>query len=403
MARFLALTSIGLADVLEAELQALGHTWTRKIPGGVEFEGNWASCYKANLCLRTATRIVLPILDFPAYQNSDIYHNVRKHDFTKYIFPSQTIQVESAVRDSQWRDQRYVSLNVKDAIVDQFRDKFKSRPSVDRENADLRILVRVVKDQFSLAIDTSGENLTKRGYRMEGGSAPLREHFAAGLVGLSGWTIKQPLVDVMCGSGTILIEAATKALNWSPQRLRRRFAFQGFQNFQSDAWERVKKEVAGQENVDVKLDIVGYDEDAAQIARARRNALRAGVSDYIRFEVAELRQVRNSLLSKGVLITNPPYGLRLEDEGDLGSTYSRLGDTLRREFRDWDCYVLSGNPELTTHLRLKSTNKQKLFNGSIECRFLRYPISSEREGLTNQESKSHKDLPKKRLIRPKKD
>ncbi len=239
MPQFFASTARGLVDVLGDELKDMGFDQIKKDIGGVFFETNWAGCYKANLNSRLASRILKPVLDFPAYQPEELYNNILKHDFTKYITADQTLAIEASVHESMMRDQRFLAMKVKDAIVDQFRDKFGKRPSVDNDNAHLRVHIKGFKNQYHVAVDTSGSSLFQRGYRTEQGVAPLKENLAAGLVLLAGWDKKQPLVDFMCGSGTILIEAAMMVLNIAPGIHRKGFAFQSWKGFEKSVWEDV--------------------------------------------------------------------------------------------------------------------------------------------------------------------
>lgn len=407
MPQFLAMTSRGLGDVLQAELDALGMKKTQKVQGGVLFESNWAGCYLVNFCSRVATRVVLPILDFPAYQPEDLYHNVLKHDFTKYIWPAQKIAVDASIREGggKWRDQRFVALKVKDAIVDQFRNKFQIRPSVDKDQPDLRVLVRVVENSFSLAIDTSGDNLSQRGYREKAVEAPLREHLAAGLIEITGWDRQSPIVDPMCGSGTFLIEAALMALQRPPQYRRKKFAFQGFQNFKPEVWNEVKKQVLENEKSNLDFKFYGFDISDVAIETARENARMAGVEKLIEFKVAGIDRCKPPV-DKGTLIVNPPYGERLGEVERLKKIYGIMGDTFRKNFRSWHCFVLSGSEELTPYLKLKSSRKFQVFNGNIECRFLDYEIRSSKpeteeldqltqEGLKTAEETAPK--PKRRI------
>ena len=238
MPRFFAMTSRGLGEVLEQELHEMGITKTERAFGGVQFEGNWADCYRVNLRSRIATRVLLPILDFPAYKAEDLYNNILKHDFTKYIKPTGTIAVEASVRESGiFRDQRFVAMKIKDAVVDQFRDKYDVRPDVDSANPDLRIVARAVNNGFYVSIDTSGDALFKRGYRVGFTDAHVKEHLAAGILKMAGYTGDKPVVDPMCGSGTFLIEAVLIALRVYPGTLRKGFGFQKLLGFQREAWE----------------------------------------------------------------------------------------------------------------------------------------------------------------------
>ena len=372
MARFLAMTSRGLSETLEQELKEMGLERVLKGPGGVSFEGNWASCYRANLRSRIATRIVLPILDFPAYKPEELYHNVRKHDFTKYIAPSGRIMVEASVRDSgAFRDQRFVAMKIKDAIVDQFRDKFEIRPDVDTAQPDLKIVVRAVRNQFSLSVDTSGDGLFKRGYRMAMTDAHLKEHLAAGLLRLAGYSGQGPVVDPMCGSGTILIEAALMALKVAPGSLRKSFAFQKLNSFKKEEWKREAEAALEEERAELPFKFYGFDVDRKAIAVAKENAEAAGVAEHIEFARHPMETLQ-APVEAGMMIVDPPYGERMGELNELVETYKNLAHMMKTGFKGWDCFVLSGNPELSAAMKLKAERKFPVHNGPIECRLLKY-------------------------------
>jgi 23S rRNA G2445 N2-methylase RlmL len=375
MAEFFAVTSKGLADVLAQELEALGLKPLKKGPAGVTFESNWEGCYRANLHLRTATRILKPVLDFPAYEPEELYNNIKKHDFTKYISAKDTFTIDANVKDSSFRDQRFVAMKVKDSICDQFRDKFGERPDIDNENPDLRIMVKIIKNQVSVAVDTTGDNLSQRGYREEAGEAPMREHLAAGLVMMTGWQQDVALVDPMCGSGTLLIEAALMARKIAPGTLRKRFSFQKFSDFKPEVWDKVVTEALGGEVSTGELHFYGYDRDAKVIRMAQRNAARAGVDDMITFERCAV-DVLTRPIEKGMMLLNPPYGERLGVTEELKDSYKDLAFILKRQFMGWSCWLLSGNEELTKALKLKSSRKMPVFNGAIECRWLEYKVNA---------------------------
>ena len=400
MAVFFALTSRGLVDALRDELAALGAKNLEKEPGGVYFESNWATVYRANLRLRTATRVVKPILQFPAYKNEDLYNNIRKFDFTSLIEPEGTLAVEASVRDSVFQDQRFVAMKVKDAIVDQFRDKYGSRPSVDNDKPDLVIVVRAYKNTFSVSLDTSGDPLFKRGYRVGTGEAPLKEHVAAGLLRLAEWDGETPIVDPMCGSGTILIEAALQARNIAPGTLRRHFGFMGWKGFDSEAFKKeleasMEMEDEGQARIDAALARIypnpidadakvskeekhrplffGYDVDSKVVKMAQANAREAGVDDLISFR-RHAMETLEAPVEKGIIITNPPYGARLGEEETLKDVYRDFSFTLKTRFKGWSAHVLSGNPTLSSAMKLKATRKSLVYNGTIECRLLKYDM-----------------------------
>lgn len=373
MADFLALTSRGLAEVLHQEILDLGFTVKAKTSAGVLFDTNWEGCYLANLKLRTASRVVKPILDFPAYQPDELYHNVLKHDFTKYIDVHDTFTIDANVRESSFRDQRFVAMKVKDAIADQFREKFGERPNIDNENPTLRVLVKVVKNQVSLAIDTSGETLSMRGYRSEAGEAPLREHLAAGLLQLAGWKGDVAIVDPMCGSGTFLIEAAMMHRNIAPGTLRKKFGFQSLKGFDPEIWDKVVTGVLAEEK-ESNIHFYGFDKDSRALDRAKRNAERAGVDADITFSRCAVDMLETPPCEKGILVVNPPYGERMGVTEELKDVYKDLAYILKRQFKGWTCYLLSGNEILTGALRLKASKKFPVYNGSIDCRWLEYKV-----------------------------
>ena len=374
MAKFFAMTSKGLVDVLEQELKDMGLQKLERGISGVYFEGPWAHCYRANLRSRTATRIILPILDFPAYKNEDLYHNIRKHDFTKYIPPNGTLAVDSMVRDSGvFADQRFVSMKVKDAIVDQFRDKFEIRPDVDSKNPDLSLIVRCNKNQFSVAIDTSGEALFKRGYRVGMTDAHVKEHLAAGILLMTGWDRKSPVVDPMCGSGTFLIEAALMALNVAPGTMRKGFAFQRLNGFQRDEYEAEVDAAISEELEELPFKFYGYDIDKEALKVARQNAIQAGVSELVELQRAPVETLPTPP-EKGIMVVDPPYGERMGNPYELTDLYADLAHTMKTSFLGWECFVLSGAPELSKSMKLKSERKFPVWNGPIECRLLKYTM-----------------------------
>lgn len=376
MARFLAQTSRGLSEVLEQELKSLGCEKVLKGPGGVFFEGNWATCYRVNLRSRVTTRVLLPILDFPAYKPEELYHNVLKHDFTKYIEPTAKLSIDASVRDSgQFKDQRFVAMKIKDAIVDQFREKYDVRPDVDSVSPDLKINARAFKNQFSLSLDTSGEPLFKRGYRVAMTDAHLKEHLAAGLLMMADYNAQGDgggvVVDPMCGSGTLLIEAALMALKIAPGAMRRSFAFQRLKGFKKEEYQKEIDAAMADEKSELGFKFFGYDVDKKALAAAKQNAEEAGVAEHIEFVRAPMETLK-APVEKGLLICDPPYGERQGEFNELLEVYKNMAHTMKTGFKGWDCYVLSGNPELSAAMKLKAERKFPVFNGPIECRLLKY-------------------------------
>ena len=370
MPLFRALTSLGLVEPLSMELSELDVNIKRQGVNWVEFETNWQGCLRVNRRSRIATRVILPVLDFPAFSEQELYQKVLRHDFTQYIDAHQTVSVSSSLAHSNIKDQRVLALKVKDAVVDQFREKYGKRPDVDRQHPDLRIFVRCVRNEVSLAIDTSGRNLSDRGYRLEIGAAPLSENLAAGLLRLAGWHPDVPLLDPMCGSGTFLIEAARWALGKSVQVHHSPFAFEKFKKFREANFEPEKENLLKPKN----LKLFGSDRDGTLLHRAQKNAHRAGVDVQISWAQKSFVDVLPPA-EKGMIIVNPPYGVRINDGENLVRLYENFAAHLKRHFRGWSLWLLSGNSELTQALRLRSTKKILVLNGDIECRFLCYPIS----------------------------
>jgi putative N6-adenine-specific DNA methylase len=373
MAQFIATCPRGMVDALAAELKELDLKVIESQAGGVIFDSNWEGCYKANLCSRLASRILKPVLDFTAYQPDELYGQILNHDFTKYIKPNQTLTIDVVIKESKMRDQRFVAMKIKDAIVDQFREVYGERPNIDNDNPALRVHVKGYKNQFNVAIDTSGDSLFQRGYRTEFVEAPVKENLAAGLIKLSGWDQKSPLLDFMCGSGTFLIEAAMMALNIAPGIHRKKFGFMNLANFDRAAWDKVVEEAISKEKEDLDFKLYGYDIDRKAIVIAKNNARNAGVDHVIEFSREAVATV-NPPVEKGIIIVNPPYGIRIGDEDNVRDVYRDLSYTLKNKFKGWDAWVLSGNKDLIADLKLKSTRKIFVFNGNIECRFLKYSM-----------------------------
>lgn len=377
MPKFVAVTSPGLTEVLSVELKNLGLKVLQENQSSVEFESNWEGCYRANLCSRIATRILLPILEFPAYNPEDIYHNIRKHDFTKYINANGFMWVDAKVDFSALKDQRLLAMKVKDAIVDQFREKFGERPTVEKDRG-LIIYLRGFKNNYVVSIDTSAPTLNRRGYRVEATEAPVKENVAAGLLAITGWNGEVPLIDPMCGSGTFLIEAALQYLKRAPGTLRKHFAIRGLNTFQKDVWDKVVDEIMDQE-IEVVEDqppmFYGYDLDRKAISMAKVNAKEAGVDHLIKFERRDVSELKPPVL-KGMIVTNPPYGVRVGDEFFLVETYKNFSFTLKDNFKGWDVWILSGNSELTRHFGMRAERKFPVVNGGIDCRWIHYKVKS---------------------------
>lgn len=373
MPQFFAVTSRGLQEPLVEELAELGLKNVEKGPGGAYFESNWEGCYRANLLSRLSSRILKPVLDFTAYNGEELYGQIRRHDFTKYIDLNQTFKVEASVQECAIHDQRFLAMKVKDAVVDQFREKSGERPNIETDTPDFKIFVRGFKNQYQVSIDTSGDALFMRGYRREAGLAPMKETLAAGLVRLSGWKKDRPIVDPMCGSGTILIEAALDALNVAPGSMRRGFGFERLKGFEQGVYDQVIDEVVEKEIEELPFKFYGFDTDRKVLQIAKENAKRAGVDHLIEFKNESIATLKPPV-EGGLMITNPPYGTRIGDEDNLKDLYRDLGHTLKHQFQGWEAWILSGNKDLILEMKLKASRKHFVYNGGLECRFLRYEM-----------------------------
>ncbi|MBK9293634.1 MAG: RNA methyltransferase [Oligoflexia bacterium] len=369
MPHFFATTPRGLENVLNQELHDLGIKKTKIGVAGVGFESNWEGCYKANLCLVSASRVLYPVLDFPAYEPEQIYHNVLKHDWTKYIKPNQTIAMDSSVRDSKIKDLRIVALKAKDAVVDQFREKFNKRPDVDADNPQLPISLRLAKNICTVSLDTSGGSLHARGYRDRGAPAPLKENLAAALIKMTGWDEKSPLLDPMCGSGTFCIEAAMMALKKRPGIYRKRFAFQNWLTYQKEKFEELVKTALSEELDDVPFRIYGFDNDPRAIAASKANSENAETIIATLFKRQDLSQLEPPAES-GVMVVNPPYGERMGDIKALLPLYEELGQVIHGPLKNWKCFVLSSEPEFIKALGGRPKVRHRVFNGAIQCEFV---------------------------------
>jgi len=362
----------GVEEIAANELAALGVAGATVTRGGVTFTTDRSGLYRANLWLRTASRVLVNLLTFSCKSPQELYDGVRSIEWDKLITPDMTLAVDSTLRDSSITHSGFTALKTKDAIVDCIRDKCGRRPSVNPASPDVRVNVRLFRDECTVSLDSSGDALDRRGYRLERNEAPLRETLAAAVVSLTGWDGCTPFVDPMCGSGTVPIEAAMVAARMPPG-LRRSFGFERWLDFDARLWERIRKKAeSGLRELPLGL-VCGLDQDARALSLARRNAEAAGFSNQLHFFHAELDQFRPEG-DRGVVVMNPPYGKRMGDEEELKELYCRIGDVMKQRCRGWTGFVLTGNTELAKYVGLKASRRFVLFNGAIECRLLRYEL-----------------------------
>ncbi len=362
----------GAEEIAALELEAIGISGAKPGKGGVAFVTNRAGLYNANLWLRTASRVLVQLSVFPCKGPDELYAGVFAIAWQELITPTMTLAVDCSLRDSALTHSGFVALKTKDAVVDRIREACGSRPNVDTGSPDVRINVHLHKNVCTVSLDSSGDSLDRRGYRIERNEAPLRETLAAAVIALTGWDASVPLVDPMCGSGTIPAEAALLAARMPPG-MQRSFGFQRWLDFDSRLWDELLLAAEnGIRNVPVGL-ITGYDLDSRALLLAGRNAAKAGLEGQIHFFHAALQDFQPEG-DKGVLIINPPYGMRMGEEDDLRELYCQIGDIMKKRCRGWTGYVLTGNLELAKYIGLKASRRYVLFNGPIECRLLKYEL-----------------------------
>ena len=381
--QFFASCPPGVADLTAAELRACGATHTRELKLGVLFEGALEAAYRACLWSRTASRILMPLGNFPAATPEALYAGVAEIDWAQHVAPNGTLAIEFGGSSAGIKHTHFGALKTKDAIVDQLRERTGQRPSVELERPDIRLDVRLDRERATLSLDLSGESLHRRAYRARGVAAPLKENLAAAVLLRSGWPAiaeSGEFVDPMCGSGTLVIEAAMMALDIAPGVLRSYFGFIGWRGHDRELWQRLVDEARARREATASRRIVlrGYDSDAAAIRAAIENSERAKLRGFVHFERRELEQlIQQSGAATGLLATNPPYGERIGDQEQLQALYATLGRKLREEFQGWKAAVLTGNPPLAKALGIHARRSHTLFNGRIECRLLRFEITPE--------------------------
>jgi 23S rRNA (guanine2445-N2)-methyltransferase / 23S rRNA (guanine2069-N7)-methyltransferase len=371
-------------DLLAGELRTLGLEVTREHPAGVSFTGTIRDGYLACLASRTASRVLLTLGTVPLDSAEAMYDAIRAVPWEEHLGPEGTLAIDVVGQGPTWlRHTQFAAQKAKDAIVDRFRERSGARPSVDLGNPDLRINLSLMRDRASLSVDLSGEPLHRRGYRQSGVEAPLKENLAAALLLRCGWpAIAEAggaFADPMCGSGTLVIEAALMAADVAPGLLRRRFGFERWRQHQPDTWEQLRAEaLARRRPAAVEPGrFRGYDRDQGAIRASLANSGRSGVGDHIVFERRELAQCPRAAQPAGLVLVNPPYGARLEDAATLESLYSLLGNKLLECFPNWEAGVFTGNPPLGRALRLRAYRAHTFFNGPIECRLLRFELTPE--------------------------
>jgi putative N6-adenine-specific DNA methylase len=372
MEHFFASSPRGLEPLLAGELSALGAQRIAQVPGGVAFEGDWKVCYAANLWSRIASRILWRVGEFDYANEGDIYEAARKVDWMRLFTVERSLRVNVSAQKSPLKSLDFATLRIKDAVCDRFRETQGSRPNVDRADPDVRVHAFLESARGAFYLDTSGEPLFKRGWRAGAGEAPLRENLAAGIILLSGWQAEEPLLDPMCGGGTLLIEAAAMARGRAPGA-NRRFGFEKLRIFNPSVWENEKKASLKPGNPPRTLQIFGSDNDPRVLGDARRNIAAAGVDRWIKLEQVDILE-RPAPAPAGVMVANPPYGERIGSKEQLAEFYPKLGSALKKNYPGWRCHFFTADLRMPKLMRLQPSRRVPLYNGALECRLFEIRI-----------------------------
>ncbi len=381
--QMVAKTLYGLENILAAELVALGANHLQIGRRMVSFEGDKSLMYKANFHCRTALRILKTITTFSAKSSDEVYEKIKQIAWEQYLTPKKTFAIDAVVHSEVFTHSKFVAYRTKDAIVDYFEEKGEDRPSVRINNPDLQLHVHISHKDCTISIDTSGESLHKRGYRIEETEAPLNEVLAAGMIMKTGWKGESNFVDPMCGSGTLLIEAILIARNVPPGIYRSRYAFEKWDDFDEELFKEISSDDSGEKDFEFKA--FGSDISDRAIAVATKNVRNAGLAKYIELEIKPFQQYTEAPQPPGILITNPPYGERLNPH-DLLSLYNMMGERIKHVFTGYEAWILSSNKEGFDKIGLKPSAKEKMINGSLDCEFRKYEIfNGKRKDLIKKE------------------
>ena len=369
--KMIAKTFFGFEEILAKELQQLGAQEVEIGTRAVSFKGDKGFMYKANLSLRTALKILKPIYHFRAFNDLSLYKGIQGIDWSNYLNANQTFVIDTTIHSDNFKHSQFVSQKAKDAIVDQFRDKTGQRPSIDKDFPDLRINIHIDRDQCSVSLDTSGASLHHRGYRIATNIAPINEVLAAGMLLLSGWEGKSDFLDPMCGSGTILAEAAMIACNIPANINRKEFAFEKWNDWDNDLFDQIIDALMKRTR-EFHYTITGYDKAPSAVNKAKDNILNANLDEYITIHQANFFDTKKENAGPLHMVFNPPYGERLDI--DLERFYREIGDTLKNNYPNTNAWFITANLEALKYVGLRPSRKIKLFNGSLEARFVKYEM-----------------------------
>ncbi len=372
MPDFFAPCPRGLEPLLRNDLETWGAQNVRATEGGVQFSGDWALCYRANLESRIASRILWRVQETQYRNEQDIYQAVFALQWQRWFDVTHTIRVNTTAIRCSLKSLEFITLLVKDAVCDRFRAHCNERPSVDTLQPDMRIHVFIEDNRLMLYLDTSGDALFKRGVRQHTNIAPLRENLAAGILRMTGWQPGTPLLDPMCGSGTFLIEAAQISLNIQPG-IARGFAFEKLKNFDAAKWQAMRAQAIAAQLPVGPLEIYGSDLYGDAMKTAWRNLQEAGLAECVQLKQANILEI-SAPTEHGILVANLPYGERMGELDELAELYPKLGNALKKKFGGWIAYLFTADKAILKLMRLSPSRRTPLFNGAIECRLLEYKI-----------------------------
>ena len=366
-----AKTLYGFEELLEKELLQLGAMHIKKGVRSVAFVGDKGFMYKANLGLRTAIKILKPIKTFRLRTETDLYEHIKGMPWEAYVKPTGTIAVDATVHSQYFNHALFIAQKTKDAIVDRFRENTGQRPNVDLKYPDLKINIRIDRQECTVSLDTSGESLHKRGYKLATNIAPINEVLAAGLIMHSGWDGQSDFMDPMCGSGTIAIEAAMIACNIPPNLMRKEFAFERWQDWDVDLFETIEASLL-KKTRDFHHSILAYDKAPSAVAKAKDNVKNANLEDFITIKHEDFFKTRKGKQQKLHIVFNPPYGERLDI--DMQTLYKNIGNTLKQNYPNTDAWFITSNIEALKYVGLRPSRKIPIYNAKLESRFVNYQI-----------------------------
>jgi len=383
-----ATTFHGLEDVLVNELMKLGARDIVPFKRGVSFTGDKGFMYKANLCLRTALKVLVPIYSFTAENEHELYDKMKEYEWEELLNTDDTLAINATVNSEEFDHSLYISQKTKDAICDRFVEKFNVRPNVDLDRPTVRIYVHIFKNQVNVSLDSSGDSLFKRGYRVDIDTAPMKEVLAAGIVLLSNWQPHLPLIDGMCGSGTLGIEAALYANNIPPGVFREEFGFMKWHDFDKELWDTIYDSCINRIKDDMP-NIISSDIEIIPLEMAKRNGGVAKVDDVIQYEHISFFDIMPTK-PHGTILLNPPYDERIKME-DTNAFYKQIGDKLKKDFGGWTCWIISSNMEAIKSIGLHPSKKMTLFNASLECKLLKYEMYSGSKKASKQDKETEEN------------